>query len=596
METKRESNKPLIDESRTQPRTSEIQARILDSNLEVEGEYFDGTTTKDSEADSFVNTCEITDLFDGFNWLQYFEFVFYHTMFLFVTGPFTSFILQPFTGKFLMQNILFKGRNAPFFFQSLTWFAWILLLNAFIFYFRNDILFPLQLFIMVSTMIIRILSVSVKYGTFSKCKLNRWKTEFEPYEDIQKEFILGKWQKQEDEIVELEIRKAMHRQEIDSAVFQFSFLGELDEEVATVLRLHTNYYKERTTSFFPLKDFSRVESIDQTEYYHGFSIMLYWIDNYKTHLTPNVIKNLKFFAVLRALLPMIVAWWIFPASYTAIGDLSTGMIVLYSFSQLSAIVFNIINFFFNSGLIGLYLIDLKRKTFFMQQLSYLIAPKRFDGFQTRKYFPTVNILDPRNIKSWISLRKLAMSYGRRIDARLQNDLVGYLLYYIILLLIIFFDAIPFFNPDTSVLLRISTIYEISLMVILALIALLKASEVNNFFVIHKKILMENRIFYLDFIQKAKFYLTEANPTANYLHKFFSKRLNSLSKLSLDGKIEHLQCLDESTMEAMDDLEFSQKTDPLRIFGIPASNELLVSMAIGIFSLAASTVDSIIVRS
>jgi hypothetical protein len=599
METKRDTDKPLIEDVPYEQEDSVTQARVLDTNFAFQGGYFSGQMTKDSDAASFVNTCEITDLFDGFNWFQYYEFVFYHFMFLFVTGPLTGYLLEPLTGKFLMQNLKFKGLNAIFYFQTLTWFTWASLLSAYFFYFNqnadgtSNILFPLQLYLMASVMVVRILSVSVKYGTFSKCKLNRWKTEYVPFADIQKEFVLGKWQDQDDEMVEMEIRKAMHRQEIDSAVFQFSFLGELDEEVATILRLNTNYYKERSTSFFPLKEVfcENPDDKSQSDFYHGFSIMLYWIDNYKKYLTPNVKSWLRVFSVVRAFLPIVI-YLIF---YRANGEEFSIATVLFYLTQAAAIIFNIMNFYFNAGLIGLYLVDLKRKSFFMQQLSYLIAPKRFDGFQTTKYFPTMNILDPRNIKSWISLRKLAMSYGRRIDARLQNDLVGYLLYYIMLLLIIFFNGLSFLNPDTSVLVRVTTIYEISLMVILALSALLKASEVNNFFVIHKKILMENRIFYLDFGQKAKFYLTEENPTANYLHKFCAKRLKNDSDSSLDSKVSHLKQLNETTADAMDDLEFSQKTDSLRIFGISASNEVLVSMAIGIFSIAASTVDSLIAR-
>lgn len=595
MEINRESKEALMKEASRYSEASLTQAKVLETNFTIQGEYFSGSTTKDSDTNSFVNTCEITDLYDGFNWLQYYEFVFYHVLFLFVTGPLTGVLLTPITGKYLVRNMSFTGMDWKFSFQALTWLSWIVILFANIFYFNNDILFPLQLFIMINTMLVRILSVSVKYGTFSKCKINRWRTEYIPQDEIVREYVLKNWASQDEELVEQEIRKGMHKEEIDSAVFQFSFLGELSAEVATLLRLNTKYYKERTTSFFPLRDLGEDTQEHQSEFYHGFSIMLYWIEKYKKELSLDLSKPLFFSSILRALLPMSIAVIMVPESYTMIGNYSGVTIVAYGLIQMLAITFNVLNFFFNASLLTLYLKDLKRKSFFMQQLSYLIAPKRFDGFQSVKYFPTINILDPKNIKSWISLRKLSMYYGKRMDSRLQNDLVGYLLYYIILLLLVFFDFIPFVNSSTNVLLRITIIYEISLMVIIALLALLKAADVNNFFVIHKNILMENRIFYLDFEQKAKYYLEEENPTASYLYKFCSKRLKLCPLSNLGMKKQHLKNLEEVTKDTMDDLDYTQRTDPLRIFGIPASRELLVSMAIGIFSLVVSTVDSIIVR-
>jgi len=49
--------------------------------------------------------------------------------------------------------------------------------------------------------------------------------------------------------------------------------------------------------------------------------------------------------------------------------------------------------------------DLKRKKFFMIQMSYFLAPKKNKNFVGLKYFPSMNMTCPVSIRTWIALRK-----------------------------------------------------------------------------------------------------------------------------------------------------------------------------------------------
>jgi hypothetical protein len=110
-------------------------------------------------------------------------------------------------------------------------------------------------------------------------------------------------------------------------------------------------------------------------------------------------------------------------------------------------------------------------------LSYLIAPRRFDGFQGKKIFPTINILDPLTLKSWMSMRKLLMDYGKRIDFRLQIDLANCLLFYIVILLVIALNLITVDSSEQIMLLagKIIIFMEVSLMIFLAFASLIKGA-------------------------------------------------------------------------------------------------------------------------
>ena len=320
------------------------------------------------------------EMYEGFSWTRFFEFVLYHFIYFFILGPLTPLILTPFTGKYLMRNILFTGSIVGMYRQTLIWvlniiaatFAWV---------YKEDTLFQVQLYLIFSTTMIRVMTVSAKYGTFPKAKMNRWRTELIPIHEITMEFVLADWNKQNDQIVEKEIRKSIQKKEIDSAIFHLSFLSTVDPVLAEELRISSSYYKERTTSYIPMKYLEQPID-DETEKYHGYSIFRYLIDQNKASEKNSVFRIVLVFAIIRGFLPVVLS---IPG-----GNLETKSIYWWVGESL-CILINTIYFNINCSLLVVHLKDILRKVFFMEQMSYFLAPRKFDGFTGRKLFPTIKI-------------------------------------------------------------------------------------------------------------------------------------------------------------------------------------------------------------
>lgn len=193
-------------------------------------------------------------------------------------------------------------------------------------------------------------------------------------------------------------------------------------------------------------------------------------------------------------------------------------------------------------------------------MSYLIAPRKFDGFSGTKILPTIDIFEPLNLKVWGGMRKICLDYGKTIDLRLQSDLAVTLLLYLALVAGMALHQFGLKSDFYDVLWDniVPVMLEITFVILLALFTIEKAGSINSYFKTHKRILMENKTFLQDIYSKAELYFHSENQAIpkNYLYKFCVERLNlkfQNSNTKLMMVKEHLQKLIDLTDEAIDDL-------------------------------------------
>jgi len=76
--------------------------------------------------------------------------------------------------------------------------------------------------------------------------------------------------------------------------------------------------------------------------------------------------------------------------------------------------------------------DLQRKKFFMMQLSFMLAPKKNQKYEGWKVLPSLKMSCPVSMKSWCSIRKLLIDYGKSYYLRNNMNLsIIFLLYLLV---------------------------------------------------------------------------------------------------------------------------------------------------------------------
>jgi hypothetical protein len=76
--------------------------------------------------------------------------------------------------------------------------------------------------------------------------------------------------------------------------------------------------------------------------------------------------------------------------------------------------------------------NLKRKKFFMIQLTYLLSLSKNQQFEGWKIMPSINFLCPVSMKSWLNLRKILIDYGKGYDIRNNLNVSIFFLIYLLI--------------------------------------------------------------------------------------------------------------------------------------------------------------------
>jgi hypothetical protein len=183
-----------------------------------------------------------------FKYGQFFEFLFYHFVFFFILGPFSFIILFPTAGRMLTKNMGFFGVNVMFFNQTIQW---ALLFSSVFIYFKFDhgVITGTEVMMIATAVFLRICTIASKYGSTHPLRIKLLKSKYLTYEELTQDYMLIQWRDQTDEVIEQELLASIKRHDIDSALFFFSFLAEVDDKVKEKLSGFKTKVAEKTKGF-----------------------------------------------------------------------------------------------------------------------------------------------------------------------------------------------------------------------------------------------------------------------------------------------------------------------------------------------------------
>lgn len=160
----------------------------------------------------------------------FFEFFLYHFLFYFCLGPLICPFLKCLRGKYINHNLSFLSLDRHFFSQILTYLS-ILTIVLFYFVFQPSFLYLIEVYMIVSAVILRICIISIKYATMDirniekvfNCKLSK--------KDKSKEQTLKSWASQKEWIVNDELLRLLKKNIEEIPFFKLNFLCELNDDV-----------------------------------------------------------------------------------------------------------------------------------------------------------------------------------------------------------------------------------------------------------------------------------------------------------------------------------------------------------------------------
>ncbi|CAI2386921.1 unnamed protein product [Moneuplotes crassus] len=228
------------------------------------------------------------------------------------------------------------------------------------------------------------------------------------------------------------------------------------------------------------------------------------------------------------------------------------------------------------------LVDFKRKLFLMKVLKSLISIDKDKNFILSSYFPTINLCCHKNLKSWMILREACLDVGKKYTYRIFLYCSVFLAFNLAFLGFLLMRVFGVFSYSLPIAVSVTGTYDVLFILCVLFKMLRTGAQVNACFDSHKGELI-----------KIKKLLYEVKSDLNtYLRKDFSKceSRQLLSKmLRTCGDVYKNDRFVEKALDQIDmviqDLEYQKETQPLKLLGFTASNELLTSVYTGLASLS-----------
>ena len=225
--------------------------------------------------------------------------------------------------------------------------------------------------------------------------------------------------------------------------------------------------------------------------------------------------------------------------------------------------------------------DFKRKLFYMKILQSLITPEKDEDFMFSNFFPTLNACCTENLKSWIQLRALTLDIGKKYTYRIFIYSAGFIVAYVLFFVFIMLSMFSF--VDYKLPLTVSILGTFDVIVILGMILQMfrLGAQINNHFNIHKgvflrikKTLWEAKNNFEEFMQSTSNFSPSSQMYAEML---------KVIELVKDDKYKYLDDWISLIDMIIQGLDYDRETNPLKIVGITASDEVIASIYTGIAS-------------
>ena len=530
------------------------------------------------------------DYFPTFSWKIFCKFTFYHLLFFLALGPFTPFILIPFTSLTLMKNLGFWYNSRSMVFQTLIW---TMNMAVFILYFifNASFIHKIDVYMVVSQILLRCMMLGAKYGAFSPEKLLYLRQKAISQEEINNEFILAGWRSQNLSKIYEELEFSLKRHEIDLSLFEFQFMVKPEEATIDRLNFYSDIFIERSNTLknniiiYDNKDNNNtdeknVSTLNVCNTYSATALFMDITTKFKMMKLDHKATIISIIlAISRAILPIII------------GDefVFTPVRIVYTI-----IIISLNIYFFTMNMLFLFTayVDLMRKKYFLCQLSFLITAKRVDEIHDSKFYPTINFFETVTLRTWSHIREICLDYGKGQFIRLNNFISfvaglyliigGYLVYLIIS------------NVSSGTLSGEQLTYFLQCVIILALeffcvfgtvfLLIITATEIDNFCLIHMGLLSEVKIFMTDILRKKELYFENLVVPVNFLYRFAIRVLKSKDEASQPAIESKLKGIIGTIDDIIYDLKFANENEPFYVLGLRPTLSIMYSLMIGILSM------------
>lgn len=446
----------------------------------------------DDQADKFKEQAGKSVVFHehivNFSTKQYLLTFILHLLYYLLIGPlFTPIVIFKWKPGFLIKNLkLSIGCNQYKISQTIVWFGNVLAIYCF--FHGSPAISILVLDKIIMSILIRASSIAGKYATFSKKQFREYLMKIIPEKEFVVELLLTSWLSQTPEIIDQEIDSAMKRNEIDDSIFKISFFSELSKEKLKKIEELNDGHDELDPAYISYK-----KNKLNRNYYDSKLIFEYLTREYNKKISiKKPIFITAIFAILWTLIPGFVNLYQGIAFH---GSAYYEIIAFYFYSFNTTLMIIILCSTFRIALI-----DMDRKIFILKQLSQILSPKKLEEISSKKFLPTINLIDGFSTESWMTLRILATDYGKKFFYRHELFLPVMLL---ISLTSLFLSVATFYfgldvSRDAKIEPNINFIYSIVcdlnfvVFIICFLTLLIRAAKINEQFDQHIKILLGNK--------------------------------------------------------------------------------------------------------
>lgn len=542
---------------------------------------------------------------------QYLEMFFHHALYFMLLGPFAN-IFRLFSKRIacLYENIKFGvAPNSFSIIQIILWTGTMLIYYCFFIAPKDnpsiDAICIVQLLI---SFVLRITSIAGKYATYPSIQFEKYKSEIISKQEFAAELMLGGWRTLTPEVRLIEVQNAFERLELDKAVFYMSFFEPLSESKKKGL---TDIQKEQAN---PDEAAEIVSACGVTSLWNARYIYeLLLLEAKKT-------TNGRFRPKLIFFLCLGVVWAAYPIYSRAYFGLSVvGTAPMEIITNLYGIIIGTMLFLIQSTFYNQAVDDLENKHYLMNQLGFMISPQKIKSYKYPKFFPTINILDPLSLYSWVQMRRLVIDVGKKYFYRHEvflpvmlflsvSELVGAGVLYYCQVKLKLFEADPTFIVTRLIIFLMANSVIFGLM---SVHFLFSSGAINSEFSEHLHILKKNKTILQDLLKNRFFYFKEFLKADNSkmcgTSQMIQRESESFLHIKLRGAIReaigkedpnfdeklgpHINEISEAYQIVMQNLEDERHFDSIKILEHPISKylalELLVttvSVTVGLYQL------------
>ena len=615
---------PLVDKS---PDTSKDQTVSKLTGLFVKASAA-STNTPDDDELYRGKEYDIT-----FSLKRFIEFLFYHLIFFFCLGPLSFIILFPIAGVKLTKNMGFFGLN-PMMINQTIQFSMVMSCVFVWFFNEKGAIDYVEVVLIIISVFQRMCTIASRYGSTHSVRIKLLKSKVLTYEELSQDYMLVRWTSQDEELLKQELYAAVKRGTVDTSLFFCRFFendvnqtkidsirrrklfksmtlldlvrdaaDSMDIDLSTKKLKQSNGYQGIDLDDEPLEVGENVflqtliKDIwsKNSSFVSGISVAWDLVLTAKKYAIPRIIPIALLIGFIRSIIPLTYRAIVYGQPF---GDSSA-----QTYVTVMSIILNTYFWGANLSFVIVGLSDMRKKSFLIQQLTTLLSNSNqsdedVDVQKAKKTLPMLNIYDPFSLKSWTITRKLFMDFGRKFYLRINWNISGFLIYYLLLGLIL---GLQYFGVQISsklnnVSLIAAFLFEIVIMGVLLLYVIVVGASINQKFREHKTILQSYRSIISDMIEFDEVYFPQIQSVGkpqSAVYKRGVEEMRSLAKKaginpkSVKGNaavkvyFRHLRSILE---DGVRNLEIDETTLPIAFLGIELSYGLVSQMLVGLGSV------------